>query len=450
MKNNIPRIMIVGTGSGCGKTTITCALLQALKDREKSITAFKCGPDYIDPMFHSKILETRSRNLDMFMCGENTVKYLMATDSKESEMAVIEGVMGIYDGLSFDDDRCSANRTALATNTPELLVVNVKGKAISLAAEVKGYLEFSRNNIKGLILNNCSKAMYTIYKEMLEKQLNIPCFGYMPVVKDAELGSRHLGLITADEIVDLKHKMSVLGFAAENSLDIDGMIQLASDTEPFTFDDIALPESPDEKVKIAIAQDNAFCFYYEDSLELLRNLGVELIPFSPISDKKLPGNVKGLIIGGGYPELYLDKLSANIDMLKSIRDAVNGGMPTFAECGGFMYLGETITFEGIRYNMVSAIPGNSSMTDHLVRFGYKTIKAKHNNVMCKCGDETRCHEFHYSETDDYGADFEESNLRGTKWESIQANDHLFAGYPHLHLWSNISFAVSFVDNCRNY
>lgn len=450
MKDRIPRVMIVGSGSGCGKTTVTCALLAALKDRKKNITAFKCGPDYIDPMFHSEVLGTKSRNLDLFLCGEEIVRYLMAADASGSDMAVVEGVMGMYDGAGFDDDSCSANHISRVTATPELLVVNVRGKSLSLAAEVSGYLGFMENNVRGVILNNCSAAMYRAYEKLLREKLGVRCYGYMPYVSSAEIGSRHLGLITAAEISDLRERMRRLGQEALTTLDMDGIMELASTAPELEYMAPQIHGSSLKDVPIAIARDKAFCFYYEDSLELLRRLGAELIPFSPLTDKKVPDGVMGMIIGGGYPEVHVAQLAANKSMLESVRDAVAGGMPVYAECGGFMYLGRSITEGDERYEMAGAIPGNSVMTDRLIRFGYKTLTAKADNLMCRKGDSIKCHEFHYSDTDDCGNGFTAENKRGNTWDAIQASDSIFAGYPHMHLWSNVRFAENFVERCRNY
>lgn len=450
MKDKISRVMIAGSGSGCGKTTVTCALLAALKNRQMNITAFKCGPDYIDPMFHSEVLGTKSRNLDIFLCSEDIVKYLMAKDAKGSDMAVIEGVMGIYDGAGFEDDSCSANHISKVTGTPELLVVNVRGKGISLAAEVSGYMNFMDNKIKGIILNNCSPSMYSSYCELLKTQLGVRCYGFMSHVDSAEIGSRHLGLITAAEISDLKTRMRKLGEEAEATLDIDGIIELAGSAGDLEYEVPEIDHRPFQDVSIGIARDKAFCFYYEDSLELLSELGAKLIPFSPISDERLPEGIKGLILGGGYPEVHIRELSANKAMMEDIKRVVMAGMPVYAECGGFMYLGQSVTREGQRYETVGAIEGNSVMTDRLVRFGYKTLTAKEDNLMCHKGDSIRCHEFHYSDTDDCGCGFTATNRRGKSWDAIKTSDSIFAGYPHIHLWSNVRFAENFVEKCRRY
>ena len=211
MKSKINRVLLAGTGSGFGKTTVVCGLLKALADRGQKAASFKCGPDYIDPMFHSEIIGTKSRNLDLYLCSADTVKYLLSKDAAGFDVAIIEGVMGMYDGLGFETDDFSANHISRETQTPELLIVNVKGKSLSLLAEISGYLNFAENQVQGVILNNCAKGMYPVYRKMIEEKLNLKVYGFLPQLKEAEIGSRHLGLVTAQEIEDLKTKIEIMG-----------------------------------------------------------------------------------------------------------------------------------------------------------------------------------------------------------------------------------------------
>lgn len=458
MKQKIPRILIAGTGSNCGKTTLTCGLLSALKKTKIKVAAFKCGPDYIDPMFHKEVLETKSGNLDMYLCGEEMTKYLLAKNSYGLDISIIEGVMGVYDGLSFDNDDYSANYIAKKTDTPIVIVVDVKGKGFSLGAEISGYLKYRDNMIKGVILNNCSKMMYPIYKKMLKEQLDVDCYGYLPYIKGAEIGSRHLGLITSEEISDIKEKMNSLGEVCKESLDIEGLLKLGESVSDLEFENPELINEieknnkkhniDENKIPVAIARDRAFSFYYQDVIDVLEDMGIEFVDFSPIYDKNLPKGVKALILGGGYPELYAKELSNNEEMRNSIKKAVKNGLPTYAECGGFMYLGESITVDGRTYPMVSAIPGNSKMTDKLVRFGYKELMAKSDNMLCQKGGTIRAHEFHYSDTDYYGNGFEAKNKRGRVWDTAFATMTLYAGYPHIHLLGNTDFLKSFVEKIK--
>lgn len=450
MKAKISRVMLVGTGSGCGKTTVTCGILKALTDRKLKTASFKCGPDYIDPMFHSRIIGTKSRNLDMYLCGETTARYLLAKGAEGCDISVIEGVMGMYDGLGFDDDRYSANHISRETKTPEILVAGVKGKSRSLLAEISGYLHFAENQVRGVILNHCSKGMYPVYKKMIEEALDVKVFGYMPALKEAEIGSRHLGLVTAEEIDDLKEKVAAMGRAAEECLDLDGILALAETAPELEYDDISVKPAAAAPVKIAVARDKAFCFYYEDNFRLLEALGAELAEFSPMDDEKLPEGICGLILGGGYPEEYAEQLSRNSSMLKDIKACSRAGLPIYAECGGFMYLGEAIEKEGKSWPMAGILPAKFHMTPGLVRFGYKTLTANRDSLMCHAGEQIKCHEFHYSDTDAHGDGFTAKKASGKSWQAVHTADNLFAGYPHLHLWSNIGFAESFVRKCAEY
>ena len=442
---HVNRIMIAGTGSGCGKTTITCAVLKALVNRGLAVASFKCGPDYIDPMFHSEIIKAKSRNLDPFLCGAETTGYLFARNGEEADISVVEGVMGFYDGLNIDDTLHSSCDISLQTRTPVVLVVDCSGLYHSVVAMIKGYLGFCENNIVGVILNNTTKELYPRYRELIENMLSIRVLGYMPFLKGAALESRHLGLVTAAEIHALDDKMALLAKTAEECIDMDGLIEAAKNAPPLAYREIHIEKIA--SVRIAIAQDKAFCFYYEDSLDLLRRLGAELVPFSPLNDSCLPENIDGLILGGGYPELHAETLSANMSMLRSVGRAYRNGLPTYAECGGFMYLGDSITVAERCHPMVGAIKTGTTLTDRLQHFGYIGLSAMENTVFCSKGGAINAHEFHYSHSDDEGSGFEVSKGSTKNRCSIFCSPAVYAGYPHLHLWGNIDFARNFIRKC---
>lgn len=442
---NFNRIMIAGTGSGCGKTTITCGILKALANKGLNVASFKTGPDYIDPMFHSHITKVKSRNLDMLLCGENIVKQLFAENSKDMDISVVEGVMGFYDGLGTKNTDYSSNDLSNKTSTPVILVVNCKGMALSVAAFIKGFMEFSANNIKGVILNGVNPGMFTFYKELIEEHNKLKVLGFLPNIPEASIESRHLGLITADEINDLKEKIDILAENTVKYIDLDSLMEMAASAPALTYEKIS-PELIGH-TRIAIANDKAFCFYYEDSLNLLRQLGAELVQFSPLDDASLPKDIDGIILGGGYPELYKDELSKNSSMLESIRNAFNDKMPIYAECGGYMYLGSSI--EGV--NMVEALQVNSTLTNRLQNFGYISLKANNDNLLCKKGESINAHEFHYSKSDNDGDDFTATKISsGKERQCIVAEDNIFAGYPHLHLWGNVEFAKNFINRCIEF
>jgi len=403
-------------------------------------------------MFHAKVIGTMGRNLDLYMCGEETVKFLLAKTARDQDIAVIEGVMGMYDGLAANSDYASANHLARLTGTPEVLVVSVRGMGLSLAALIQGFVRFRANNVQGVIFNNCSKSMYPLYKQAVEEELGLKVYGYMPPIPAARIDSRHLGLLTADEVDDLQAKLRLLADAAAAGIDLDGLITLARQAPPLKYAEIwpAAKHSAVEQLKIGVAKDKAFCFIYQDNLELLTSMGAELVYFSPLADRQIPPDISGLIFYGGYPEEYARELSQNRPMLASIKEAIDGNMPTLAECGGFMYLLESLVDrQGVCHRMVGAIPGRAWMTDGLVRFGYVELKAKQDNLLCAAGETIRAHEFHYSDSDNNGGDFIAIQNNKT-WPCIHASRNLFAGYPHLHFGGNVRLAERFLQRCREF
>lgn len=454
MKVKLPRVMFAAPNSGDGKTTVTCAVLKALLDEDHQLATFKCGPDYIDPMFHSEVVGAPSRNLDLFMLSEKTCRYLLVKNAKQKDIAVIEGVMGYYDGISGQNTAASSYHLANATETPVILIVGCRGAYLSVAALIKGFAEFRKDsNIQGIILNNLSEEMYPSYKALVEKETGIPVLGFFPKMKECRLESRHLGLITAAELSGLQELISRLAEQAKKSIDLELLLKIADQAPELEYEEPYIERF--RKVQIAVANDKAFCFYYQDSLELLEEMGAELIYFSPLDDTGLP-ECDGLILGGGYPELYAKELSGNQKMRGSIREALNQGLPCLAECGGFMYLLDEMEIqepEGqpLSYSMVGAIQGKSFMTKKLNRFGYITLTAQKNNLLANEGEQINAHEFHYSDSTSNGDDCTATKATdGKGWNCIHAGETLFAGYPHIHFWGNPAFADKFISRCLIY
>lgn len=445
----VPRFMISAPGSGSGKTTIVCALLKALMNRGLRTAAFKSGPDYIDPMFHTRVIGTPSRNLDLFMLGQETTKLLVARNTRQADVAVFEGAMGFYDGMGKTVE-ASAYELAVTCDVPVVLVVNAKGAALSLAALLKGFRDFRPNShIVGAILNNVNPMSYLFYKETLERESGLKLLGYFPPMQDCGFESRHLGLVTAAEIGDLQQIVDRLAEQAAKSLDIDALLELAAQAAPLAYEEASL--EPVGKVRIAVAMDKAFCFYYQDALDLLSELGAELVPFSPLADAHLPEGISGLVLGGGYPELYAQELAVNTSLLQELKTAVTSGLPCFAECGGFMYLLEQYRDHDKLYDWVGVLPGCSEMTQKLTRFGYVKLEAQCDNVLCAAGDCINGHEFHYSDSTNNGASFMAVKASGRgSWACVHATPTLYAGYPHIHLWGNPAFARSFVQHCYDF
>lgn len=443
MTENIPRFMIAGAGSGCGKTTVTMAILSALQKKGR-IAAFKCGPDYIDPMFHSQIIGAKSTNLDISMCGEETVKNLLAEHADGADLSVMEGVMGFYDGAGINTAFASSYHLSQLTETPVILVVNCHGAALSAAAVVKGFLTFRPNRIKGVILNHLSSRLFPAYRQAIEENTGTAVLGFMPKMKEAAIESRHLGLVTAAEIRDLHEKISLLAGEAEKNIDLDRLWNMGQETPPLAYQ--AMPIKKIGAVRIGVAYDQAFCFYYEDNFRLLEKMGAEMIYFSPLQDTGMPGNLDGLLLGGGYPELYAERLSGNESMRDSIERAIRDGMPCLAECGGFMYLHDYMC----GHPMTGVIKGSAMMRDRLGPFGYVKLTSCGKTVVCDEGDVITGHEFHYSESDNPGSDFLAEKSTGKTRHCMHATENLLAGYPHLHLWGNLRFAERFIQNCLQY
>lgn len=444
MEQKVPRLVLAGTNSGCGKTTVTCAVLQALVSRGLRVGAAKCGPDYIDPMFHSRIIGAKSSNLDAFFFDPDTLRYLLARNARGCDVTVIEGVMGYYDGLGLTSTRASTYEVARETQSPVVLVVNARGAALSVLAAVEGFLHFAPDSgIRGVILNGCSAMSYGPLARELENRLGVRACGYLPRLPECALESRHLGLITADEVADLQEKLRKLAAEAEKTLDIAALLEIAAAAPPLRFTPPVLPEAG-APVRIGVARDRAFCFYYEDSLDLLRQLGAELVPFSPLADERLPDSVQGLYLGGGYPELYAAQLAENHVLRRRIREVVHAGMPCIAECGGFMYLTQSIA----GHAMAGVLSGSCFDAGKLTRFGYATLTAQRDSMLFAAGEQIPAHEFHRWDAENPGEDFLAEKPSGRSWRCAYAGETLYAGYPHFHFYANLSAAVRFVEACR--
>lgn len=433
------RFMIAGTNSGCGKTTVTCAILSALHNRGEKVSAFKCGPDYIDPMFHRRAIGIPSHNLDCFFCDNETLKSVLLEYS--GEISVIEGVMGFYDG-----GRSSAHTVSEITETPVIIVIDCKGMSDSIGAVMKGFLSYrTPNNIVGFIFNRLSEKVIPLAKKMC-KELGTEYFGYLPKT-DIKFESRRLGLVTADEVNNIGEKLNRLGELAEKHLCLDKMKNLTA--KPLNGS-MPLIKAGDDPPVVAVARDSAFCFQYAENISLLEKMGCEIKYFSPLEDNRLP-QADGLILWGGYPEIYAEKLSSNLSMRESVRNAVLSGMPTIAECGGFIYLHNKLTDEkGRTYHFAGVIDGNVFPTKRLQRFGYAAMIANFDNLLCRKGETIKAHEFHYLDSTSCGNGFTAEKNNGEKYECCHISDRLYAGFPHLYFYSNIGIAEQFIRKCRIY
>lgn len=444
--------MIAAPQSGDGKTVMTCALLAALRQEGADPCAFKCGPDYIDPMFHRTVLGIESHNLDLFLSDEKTVRNLYARYLQGHDAAICEGVMGFYDGVGGVTTDASAWHLSSALDLPVLLVIRPKGASLTLAAMVKGLQQFrSDSHLAGILLNDCKPMLYPMLAPMLEKETGLPVLGYLPPLPEAVWESRHLGLLTAKEIADLAEKIETLGHKARQTLDLRLLRELCG-TPRKTGD----PRNPQAKgiprARIAVARDTAFCFCYEETLDAIRNAGGEPVFFSPLRDAVLPPHCGGLYLPGGYPELYAETLSRNESMRAAVQAAVQNGLPTVAECGGFLYLGKTLQdTAGHTWPMVGALPGQGLRTEHLVRFGYAELVAKADSMLFRAGERVPVHEFHYWDSTCNGADCLVCKPTGSRqWEAGFATSSLFASFAHLYMAGTPQLARRFVSTAVQY
>lgn len=450
----VPRIMLAAPASGSGKTLVTCGILQALVNRGYRVASFKCGPDYIDPMFHSRVIGVKSGNLDTFFTDRETTRYLFGRSAAEAEISVAEGVMGYYDGLGGISEEASSSDVAAALDMPVVLVVNCRGMSISVVPLIKGFLEYETpSRIRGVILNQMPKALYPDMKDQIERWLPVKVLGYVPKVDDLVLESRHLGLVLPGEIESLKEKLNRLADVLEESIDLDAFLALGYEAQDFTYEMPKLPKPiSGRKVRIGVAEDDAFCFTYRDNFQMLQDMGAELVPFSPIKDEKLPDGIEGLILSGGYPELHAKALSENEAMRRAVYDAVKAGLPCIAECGGFLYLHRTLEgSDGVDYPMVGVMEARAYRTDRLSRFGYIELTAKRDQLILKEGETARGHEFHYWESENCGdAIHAKKPLRKRSWDCVHGTQTLYAGFPHLFFYSNPEMAWNFLQKCGNY
>ena len=443
------QFLLAAPRSGSGKTTMTCALLMALKRRGCAPCAFKSGPDYIDPMFHRAVLGVESRNLDLFFSAPETVRTLYAKGAAGHGAAVCEGAMGFYDGLGGVSDRASAWHLADTLDLPVLLVAEPKGQSLTLAAELKGLVNFrTPSHIAGILLNNCTARMHALLAPMLEKETGLPVLGFLPKLPEAVIGSRHLGLYTAAEVENLQQKLALLADAAEERIDWPRLLDLCEKEPPALP---VQPETPPARVRIAVAQDEAFCFIYAETLEAFRDAGAEVVFFSPLRDTALPENIGGLYLPGGYPELHARELSGNTSFLREIKQKIESGLPTAAECGGFLYLGQSLTdAEGQSWPMAGVLPGEAKDAGRLVRFGYAALNADSDSMLFRAGESFPIHEFHHWDSTANGTALAAKKpVGGAAWRCGFVNEHFYAGFPHLY-WAGTPLPQRFAAAAENY
>ena len=459
-----PRIMLAAPKSGSGKTLLTCGLLEVLRRRGLNPIACKCGPDYIDPMFHRYVLGIPGRNLDSFFLPTEGVRKVLVDAVREEQagIAVLEGVMGYYDGLGGTETSASSWEIAEITDTPAILVLDCKGASLSAAAMASGFLHFrKKSHIAGVILNRVSSMYYERLAAAVEEASGLPVLGYLPESEEYRMESRHLGLFLPGEIDRLRERIGRLADQMEKSIAVDRVLEVAgmlplrienkekekAENESMEAESIAkFPACQEQKVtsrvRIGVARDEAFCFYYQENFHLLEQMGAELFYFSPLRDKKIPDRVDGLLFGGGYPENYARELAKNAAMRESIRRSIAAGMPFLAECGGFLYLHRTLEgSDGKHWEMAGVYPFDAYRTNRLRRFGYVRL-------LTSSGQEIHGHEFHYWESEDPGTDWEAVKPTGNRsWRCIHEKGGQIGGFPHLYYASCPDFLRKWLDVC---
>ena len=489
----LDRVMIAAPKSGSGKTTITCALLQSLKEQGIPVVSYKCGPDYIDPMFHKEVLGVPSKNLDTFFTGEEETRVLLKAGRTEGELALLEGVMGLYDGLGGIREEGSSYHLAKVTGTPIVLAVDAKGMGKSVLALIAGFLQYDTEKlIRGVILNRMSGACYQTIRPLIEKELPVAVLGYVPDQKHLELKSRHLGLVLPKEQEEVKQQIRDFAAELQKTVSIEKIREIAAEAVELpemskgdsglrdhlegsteekhvhieSVTDSIIESSARDRMEaremtdngndtdspiIAVAWDEAFCFYYEDNLRLLEEQGARLCYFSPLHDSRLPEGCDGILLGGGYPELHLQELEQNGSMRNEIRAAMERGIPCVAECGGFMYLHQTMEdTEHHVYEMAGVVPGDCFYTGKLVRFGYIELTEKESNFLPENGS-IKGHEFHYFDSTANGDDCVALKpVSGKKYDCVFDKNSCFVGFPHLYYPSAPQFAENFVKKAKNY
>lgn len=447
MKNN-PRLIIAATQSGSGKTTITAGLLKALKNRGLNVQAYKVGADYIDTGWHELASGKPSHNLDSWLVGEDKLKKIFIETSHGADLSIIEGVMGLYDGGK--GGVSSTAEISKLLNAPVILVIDAKSMGTSAAAVALGFKEFDKSiDLAGVILNRLgSDSHKNIIVDALN-QLGIKVFGAIKRNDEFFLPERHLGLVPTAEnnSADVIDKISA---AVEYQIDIDALIDLANTATPIKITSSPLL-APNRRLKIGVARDEAFNFYYESSLQELERLGAEIIYFSPLHDEHLP-EVSGLIIGGGFPEMFAARLEQNKSLRADILNAATNNLPIFAECGGFMYLMRNLVdFDGNSFEMCGVIDGSATMTKKLQMVGYVEAEILSDCVIGKAGDKIRAHEFHFSTSNAQDNLFKCRRMRtGKEYLAGVCKKNIVASYLHIHFAGCPNAAINFMRQASNF
>jgi len=454
-RKRIPAFCIAGTHSGCGKTTAALGIMAALGKRGCRVQPYKVGPDFIDPGHHRRITGVHSHNLDSWMMDRAVNRELFHRHLYDRDAAVVEGVMGLFDGFSGKSDSGSTALISKWLNLPIVLVIDARSMARSAAAVALGFSRFDPElQVRGVLFNRVgSRTHQEMLAGAMEQLPDLAVYGFLPREKSLEIPSRHLGLVTDEEYTLDSNRITALAAWIEENVRLDDLLAATSNQEAVSPQ--LTPSGPAD-TRIAIAMDEAFCFYYRENLRLLEDAGAELIPFSPIRSRRLPENIKGIILGGGYPETHCRQLSENGELLSAIREFGMAGRPVYAECGGFMYLMESLSgMDGTKYPMVGLFPMSSSMEERLHALGYREVVVRKISPLGSPGTRIKGHEFHYSRIDRVADGVERIySMKDRTMAIAHEEGYLFrnvlGSYVHLHWGSNPDVAPHFVEYCRKY
>lgn len=455
---DMPRIIIAGTHSGAGKTTLTLGIISALRKKGVNVQAFKTGPDYIDPTYHSEVSGKACVNLDSWLLSKDVVTELFRRRAEAADFSVIEGVMGLYDGLK-DTELGSTAHLAKILNCPVILILDARSLSRSAAATALGYKEFDRNvNIVGIVLNNiASMNHYSYIKSAIEREAGIQVLGCLPRDSELKLSERYLGLIPLEEKKLSSGFYKKLSKRVEDHIDLTRILKIGRQARPLPYRGVMIFKKGPQKrrVTIAVAKDKAFNFYYQDNLDILSHLGANIVTFSPLKDRELPKGTCGLYIAGGFPELFASDLSKNNSLKRAIRQEAEYGLPIYAECGGLMYLVESlIDVKKRKFSMVGVFKCSVRMGGRLGRMGYVNVEVIKDNILGRRGDRNRAHVFHWSLLTSIPKN------SSFAYKIIKDKDNVFhdglmrksilASYAHLHFAANSKFARNFIDSCRQF
>ena len=438
-------IIIAGTQSGSGKTTVTLGLMAALARRALTVQPFKCGPDFIDPSLHKLVTGKTSRNLDMWMAGEDFTRQTFKHHSSSADIAVIEGVMGMYDG----GDSSSA-ALAEQLNVPVVLVLDVRSAAESAAAVLKGFETLNPNiALAGVILNRIASPRHLqLVSDAIHEHCNAEILGYLPRSVTFAIPERHLGLHMGEEDPISREAISELSETITKFVNLDRLLEIAQVPDKGVTEQSTESSSP--KIRLAVAQDKAFCFYYQDNLDLLQQAGAELIFFSPLADTHLPENIHGIYFGGGYPELYAEQLSANKKMLAAVKDWAEDDGFIYGECGGFMYLTRGIVDHDEQFHPMANIFGvQARMQNRRASLGYREIQLKEDGLFGSAGTVLRGHEFHYSSIEEIKSSIKKIYAVNTDSEEGYCYKNVLGGYMHLHFGFSPNAVTAMINNMQN-